>query len=49
MSNAAKDCSNYSNFVKIGIGTFGTVYLAKDKRNGCYVAIKEIMKKNLIT
>jgi len=45
MSNPEKDCSNYSNFVKIGIGACGIVYRAKDNRNGYYVAIKEIMKE----
>ena len=45
MSNVTKDCSNYTNFVKIAMGAYGTVYRAKDKRKGCYVAIKEIMKE----
>ena len=46
MSNDIKqNCINYSNFVKIGFGTFATVYRAKDKRNGAYVAIKEIIKE----
>ncbi len=43
MSNAERDCSNYTNFVKIGIGAYGIVYRAKDNRNGSTVAIKEIM------
>ncbi len=45
MSNVTKDCPNYTNFVKIGIGAYGIVYSAKDKRNGSIVAIKEILKK----
>ena len=46
MSNdIEKDCINYSNFHKIGFGAYGTIYRAKDKRNGCYVAIKEIIKE----
>ena len=46
MSNDIEnDCINYSNFLKIGYGTYGTVYRAKDKRNECYVAIKEIIKE----
>ena len=39
------NCKNYSNFLKIGSGTYGIVYKAKDKTNGLYVAIKEIIKE----
>ena len=45
MSNFIKDCSNYTNFMKIGIGANGIVYSAKNKRNGAIVTIKEIMKE----
>ncbi len=46
MSNdIEKNCKNYSNFVKIGFGLYSIVYRAKNKRNGSYVAIKEIIKK----
>ena len=38
------NCKNYSNFQRIGNGTYGTVYRAKDKKNGLYVSIKEIIK-----
>ncbi len=49
MSNdIEKNCKNYSNFVKIGFGLYSIVYRAKNKRNGSYVAIKEIIKKNII-
>ena len=41
--NIVKDCPNYSNFIKIWYGVYGTVYRATDKKNG-YVAIKEIIK-----
>ena len=36
---------NYSNFIRIGHGAYGTVYRAIDKRNGLYVSIKEIVKE----
>ena len=36
---------NYKNFLRIGNGTYGTVYRAIDKRNGLYVSIKEIIKE----
>ena len=46
MSNdIEKDCQNYSNFVKIGFGSYGIVYRAIDKRNKSYVAIKELIKE----
>ena len=38
------NCKNYSNFQRIGNGTYGTVYRAKNKKNGLYVSIKEIIK-----
>ena len=38
------NCKNYSNFLKIGRGAYGTVYRAIDKSNKLYVAIKEITK-----
>ena len=45
MSNDIEQyCINYSNFVKIGYGAYSTVYRARDKRNGSYVAIKQIIK-----
>ena len=39
------NCKNYMNFERIGYGSFSNVYRAEDKRNGYYVAIKEIDKK----
>ncbi len=39
------NCKNYSNFLRIGYGTYGTVYRAIDKKNGLYVSIKEIIKE----
>ena len=41
------NCKNYTNFLKIGRGTYGIVYRAKDKTNGLYVAIKEIIKERI--
>ena len=35
LNNIEKGCVNYSNFLKIGFVVYGTVYRAKDKRNGC--------------
>ena len=40
-----QSCPNCTNFLKIRIGGYEIIYLAKDKRNGCYVAIKEIIKE----
>ena len=40
-----KDCLNYSNFNKIGYSAYGTVYRVTNKINGCYVAIKELIKE----
>ena len=40
------NCKNYSNFLRIGHGSYGTVYRAIDNRNGLYVSIKEIIKDN---
>ena len=37
------NCKNYSNFIRIGHGTYGNVYRAIDKTNGIYVSIKEIL------
>ena len=37
----------YTNCIKIGSGTYGIVYRAKDKTNGLYVAIKEIIKERI--
>ena len=39
------NCKNYSNFIRIGHGTYGNVYRAIDKNNGIYVSIKEIVKE----
>ena len=38
------NCKNYSNFQRIGMGTYGIVYRAIDKKSGFYFSIKEIMK-----
>ena len=38
------NCQTYSNFLRIGHGSYGNVYRAIDNRNGLYVSIKEIIK-----
>ena len=46
LKDIEKYCVNYSNFIKIGFGSNGIVYRAINKKNGCYVAIKELNKQN---
>ena len=48
MSQIEKNCKNYTNFEKIGIGSSGKVYKALNKQTNSYVAIKEIDKHNYI-
>ena len=48
MSQIEKNCKNYTNFEKIGIGSSGKVYKALNKQTNSYVAIKEIDKNNYI-
>ena len=43
------NCQNYTNFLRIGHGSYGTVYRANDKRNGLYVSIKEFIKDRFKT
>ncbi len=45
MSQIEKSCLKYSNFEKIGKGTFGNIYKAQNKETKYYVAIKEIDKE----
>ena len=47
MTNIGTNCINYSDIQRIGGGTFGTVYRAKNKKTLHYVAIKEIDKHRL--
>ena len=44
MSKIEINCNNYSNFTRIGQGSYGTVFRAIDKKNGHYVSIKEMFK-----
>ena len=44
MKHIGENCENYSNFIRIGTGTYSNVYRALDKKNQIYVAIKEIDK-----
>ena len=44
MKNITENCKNYSNFIRIGAGTYSNVYRAIDKKTKIYVAIKEIDK-----
>ena len=45
MSQIEKSCPEYSNFERIGSGTFGNIYKAQNKETKYYVAIKEIDKE----
>ena len=50
MLQIEKNCENYKNFEKIGMGSYANIYKAQNKTTKSYVAIKEIDKtryKNL--
>ena len=44
MLQIEKNCINYTNFERIGIGSYAIVYKAQNKQTKSYVAIKEIDK-----
>ena len=39
-----KNCKNYTNFERIGEGSYANIYKAQNKKTNSYVAIKEIDK-----
>ena len=45
MSQIKEYCNNYTNFERIGIGSYANIYKAQNKKTKSYVAIKEIDKK----
>ena len=45
MSQIEKNCKNYKNFERIGMGSYANIYKAQNKKTNSYVAIKEIDKK----
>ena len=45
MSQIKEYCNNYTNFERIGIGSYANIYKAQNKQTKSYVAIKEIDKK----
>ena len=45
MSQIENNCKNYTNFERIGAGSYGNIYKAQNKITNSYVAIKEIDKK----
>ena len=45
MSQIEKNCKNYTNFERIGIGSYANIYKAQNKETNSYVAIKEIDKR----
>ena len=50
MSQIENNCKNYTNFERIGTGSYANIYKAQNKKTKSYVAIKEIDKtryKNL--
>jgi len=49
MSKIEINCKNYTNFQRIGTGTYGNVYKAQNINTGYYVAIKEIDKQKYST
>ena len=44
MSEIKDNCKNYTEFEKIGTGSYGNIYKAQNKKTNKYVAIKEIDK-----
>ena len=44
MSEIEKNCKNYTNFERIGTGSYANIYKAENKTTNSYVAIKEIDK-----
>ena len=40
-----KNCKNYTNFERIGEGSYANIYKAQNKKTNSYVAIKEIDKR----
>ena len=44
MSQIKDNCKNYTNFERIGTGSYGNIYKAQNKKTNSYVAIKEIDK-----
>ena len=44
MSQIQDNCKNYTNFQRIGTGSYGNIYKALNKKTNSYVAIKEIDK-----
>ena len=45
MSQIEKNCKNYTNFERIGEGSYANIYKAQNKKTNSYVAIKEIDKE----
>ena len=45
MSEIKDNCKNYTEFERIGTGSYGNIYKAQDKTTKSYVAIKEIDKR----
>ena len=45
MSEIKDNCKNYTEFEKIGTGSYGNIYKAQNKKTNSYVAIKEIDKE----
>ena len=45
MLQIEKNCNDYTNFERIGIGSYANIYKAENKKTNSYVAIKEIDKK----
>ena len=44
MSQIENNCKNYTNFERIGEGSYANIYKAKNKKTNKYVAFKEIDK-----
>ena len=45
MSQIENNCKNYTNFERIGEGSYANIYKAQNKTTKSYVAIKEIDKR----
>ena len=45
MLQIENNCKNYTNFERIGEGSYANIYKAQNKTTNSYVAIKEIDKR----
>ncbi len=42
------NCKKYTKFERIGISSYANIYKAKNKKTNSYVAIKKLIKQDII-